>query len=73
MSNSLLADRHVDLWYTRLESAMDQRLLDEYRTLITPEEVAQEKRFVFFKDSHQYLVARAGAHRPVALQQSGSP
>ena len=49
----------VDLWYTQTAKACDDQLLDEYRRLLTTEELQQSERFVFDKHRRQYLVTRA--------------
>lgn len=49
----------VDLWFTFYDDIREERLLTEYRRLLTEGERAQEKRFHFAKDQHRYLVTRA--------------
>lgn len=49
----------VDLWFTFYDDIRDERLLRDYRRLLTQDELAQEKRFHFGKDQHRYLVTRA--------------
>ena len=51
--------RRVDLWYVHTEAADVPELLEEYRSLLPPDEAGQEHRFVFRKDRVLYLVTRA--------------
>ena len=37
----------IDLWYVRLEAATDPPLLERYRELLSPDEVAQGRQFAF--------------------------
>jgi len=50
---------HLELWYAWLDSAADPLLREEYLTLLTPDERIRHDRFLFDKDRHQFLVARA--------------
>lgn len=49
----------VHLWYCFYDQVTDPRLLEAYAALMTPDESAQHRRFVFEKDRHEYLVTRA--------------
>ena len=62
-----LDDRRIDLWYVRSDATADPGIVDEYRRLLTPEELAQEQRFKFERDRIQHVVARALAR--IALGQ----
>lgn len=50
---------HLDLWYAWLDQTADGALREEYLALLTGDELARYRRFVFDKDRHQFLVARA--------------
>ena len=54
-----LADGHLDLWCVRSDAADVVALLDRYRRLLTPDELARGQRFLFEKDRNQFLVTRA--------------
>lgn len=49
----------IDLWFAFPDSIRDKGLLEDYRAILTDDERAQEQRFYFAKDRHQYLVTRA--------------
>lgn len=49
---------HVDLWFTRTDRVVPA-LAAQYHALLTPQELAQQRRFFFEKDRHRYLVTRA--------------
>jgi 4'-phosphopantetheinyl transferase len=53
-----LPSGQVDLWFTRTDR-VDTSLATQYRSLLTPNELAQHARFCFEKDRHRYLVTRA--------------
>ncbi|RZI84653.1 MAG: 4'-phosphopantetheinyl transferase superfamily protein [Rubrivivax sp.] len=53
-----LNDNQIHLWLTRFDDPSLDRLLAEYRKLLTADELAQEKRFHFEKDRRRYLVTR---------------
>ena len=59
MPTTLLSDHQIDLWYTPQGVATDRGLLEEYGSLITADEAARQRRFVFDKDREQFLLARA--------------
>jgi 4'-phosphopantetheinyl transferase len=59
MATILLSDHQIDLWYTPQGVAADRGLLEEYGSLITADEAARQRRFVFDKDREQFLLARA--------------
>jgi 4'-phosphopantetheinyl transferase len=54
---SLDASR-VDLWCTFCDEIGDERLLAEYRRLLTEEERVRQQRFHFPIDRHRYLLTR---------------
>jgi 4'-phosphopantetheinyl transferase len=61
MAQALLAlppDR-VHLWYTFPERLRDPGLVDRYREMLSPEEIARLDRFHFERNRHEYLVAHA--------------
>lgn len=49
----------VHLWLCFYAGITDQRLLESYRDVISPDERAQEGKFYFARDRHRYLVTRA--------------
>jgi 4'-phosphopantetheinyl transferase len=51
--------QEVHLWYTLCRNVTDAALIQAYHDLMSPAERAQQARFVFAKDRHQYLVTRA--------------
>lgn len=58
MPATLLLDEQIDLWFAPQGVVADRRLLEEYGTLITTDESARHRRFVFDKDREQFLLAR---------------
>ena len=50
---------HIHLWLAFLDEIRDPRLLDEYRRLLSEEELEKQRRFHFERDRHRYLVTRA--------------
>lgn len=54
-----LGRSEVHLWLAFCAEAQDERLHDEYRTLMTPEERARGERFYFEHDRARYRVTRA--------------
>ena len=40
----------IDLWLAFLDEITDCRLLEEYRLLLSPEELQQQQRFRFERD-----------------------
>lgn len=59
MASLSLEHLHVDLWYVLLDKAADPALLDRYRELLTPDELARERRFLAEQARLQYLAGRA--------------
>jgi len=55
----LLAKNAVHVWYVLTDEVRDPALLERHRALMTPDERARHDRFVFPRDRHQFLVARA--------------
>ncbi|WP_437902444.1 4'-phosphopantetheinyl transferase superfamily protein [Sorangium sp. So ce327] len=47
------------LWYVFCDSARDEALLEAYHRLMTPDEAAQQARFLFAENRHEYLLTRA--------------
>jgi 4'-phosphopantetheinyl transferase len=54
-----LTRREAHLWLAVPEEIEDPALLQAYRRLLTPDEVARHDRFVFANGRHAYLVSRA--------------
>jgi 4'-phosphopantetheinyl transferase len=52
-----LGEREVHVWYAFPDRFTDPALLANCETLLSPEEKARLKRFLFAKDRHQRLVA----------------
>lgn len=49
----------IELWTSFLHEIVEDRLLDQYKDLLAPEERIQQARFHFGRDQHRYLVTRA--------------
>jgi 4'-phosphopantetheinyl transferase len=49
----------IDIWLAFTDEIKSAQLLDQYRTLLTDQELYQERRFHFSKDQHRYLITRA--------------
>ncbi|WP_437292949.1 4'-phosphopantetheinyl transferase family protein [Sorangium sp. So ce426] len=47
------------LWYVFCDSARDEALLEAYHRLMAPDEAAQQARFLFAENRHEYLLTRA--------------
>jgi 4'-phosphopantetheinyl transferase len=62
----------IDLWLVAQDDVRDTELLGRYRELLTDDERAQERRFHFLKDQHQYLITRALV-RTVLSRYTGVP
>jgi hypothetical protein len=66
-----LVDNKVLLYFAYPEQIVDPGLLDQYRSLLTNDELAQADRFFAPRHRHQYLITRAlirtslSAHFPV--------
>lgn len=58
MQHHAVGERQIDLWYVFSQGITDPGLLDEYRSCLPPDEVAQEERFAFAELRVQYLVSR---------------
>jgi 4'-phosphopantetheinyl transferase len=52
-------ENEVHVWLTRLEEVTDPCRLQEYQSLLSPDEKERYKRFHFDRDRHHYLVAHA--------------
>jgi 4'-phosphopantetheinyl transferase len=50
-------EQEVHVWLTRPEEVTDSNQLQEYRSLLSPEEQERYRRFHFDRDRHHYLVA----------------
>ena len=55
----MISSNEVHLWYILDEQISDPALLLRYHRLLNEEETKQQKRFLFKKHRHQYLVTRA--------------
>jgi 4'-phosphopantetheinyl transferase len=55
----LIAPGEAHLFLVRLDAARDERLLDEWRELLSPEERARGDRYLFPRNRHEHLVAHA--------------
>jgi 4'-phosphopantetheinyl transferase len=51
-------ERQIDLWYVLSQGITDPGLLNEYRSYLSPDEVAQEERFAFEELRVQHLISR---------------
>lgn len=49
----------IHLWITRPEQHQEGALLERYKSLLTPEELARQQRYRFAKDQHSALITRA--------------
>ncbi|WP_437323065.1 4'-phosphopantetheinyl transferase family protein [Sorangium sp. So ce381] len=47
------------LWYVFCDAARDEALLAAYHRLMAPDEAAQQARFLFAENRHEYLLTRA--------------
>lgn len=54
-----LEQGRVDLWYVHQDRIADPGLLDRYPALLSKDEAVRWQRFLFEKDRHRFLVARA--------------
>ena len=68
-----LDDRRIDLWYVPTDAVADPALLDEYRRLLTPDELQQEQRFRFERERLQHVVARALVRTALSHYTGGDP
>lgn len=59
MASLSLEHRQVDLWYVLSDKVTDSALLDRYRELLAPDELARERRFLNERARLQYLAGRA--------------
>jgi hypothetical protein len=59
MSIRELESGKIELWTSFLHEIVEDRLLDQYKDLLAPEERVQQVRFHFERDQHRYLVTRA--------------
>ncbi|MCK5664900.1 MAG: hypothetical protein KAI17_15520, partial [Thiotrichaceae bacterium] len=55
--NNLENELHV--WFCCPDKITDKSVLDEYRSILSIEEIAKYKRFHFEKDRHSYLISHA--------------
>lgn len=51
--------QEIHLWCTFFAEISDAALLEDYRRILTPAELRQERRFYFERDRKRYLVTRA--------------
>lgn len=54
-----LAEGQVDLWHVFSDAVTDPELLSRYYRLLSQDELQRQRRFVFARDRHQFLVTRA--------------
>lgn len=54
-----LPPHHIHLWLAFPDEIQDADLLRRYQALLTPDEQLRQRRFIFGKDRHRYLVTRA--------------
>jgi 4'-phosphopantetheinyl transferase len=54
-----LADDQVHLWFTFTDEVQDRELLALYERLMSEEERNRQRRFLFARHRHEFLVARA--------------
>lgn len=54
----LLDERRIDVWHLQPEDARDPALLSAYWALLSTEEKARSRRFVFERDRHRHVVTR---------------
>jgi 4'-phosphopantetheinyl transferase len=55
-----LERRHqVHLWYVLPDEIVDERLLATYWSILSPDEIERNRRFVFPKGRHEHVVTRA--------------
>jgi 4'-phosphopantetheinyl transferase len=59
MSIRELESGKIELWTSFLHEIVEDRLLDQYKDLLAPEERVQQVRFHFERDQHRYLITRA--------------
>ena len=59
MSIRELESGKIELWTSFLHEIVEDRLLDQYKALLAPEERIQQVRFHFERDQHRYLITRA--------------
>ncbi len=53
------AEGRVDLWYTYQDGIAEPRLLEAYAGLLSEDESVRWRRFLFQRDRHRFLIARA--------------
>jgi len=63
----------IHLWYVRPDQVTDPDLLARYAAMLSPEEAARQRRFMFAKDRHTYLVARALVRTVLSRYAEASP
>ncbi len=54
-----LAEGHVHLWHVFCDAVGDRQLLGRYYELLSEDERQRQRRFVFARDRHQFLVSHA--------------
>lgn len=54
-----LEEGRVDLWYVYQDRIADPGLLDRYQATLSEDETVRWQRFLFEKDRHRFLIARA--------------
>jgi 4'-phosphopantetheinyl transferase len=58
VQHRFFSDNQIDLWYVLLHGLADARLLNEYRSFLPPDDVAQERKFALQESRVQHLVSR---------------
>ncbi|MCP4297231.1 MAG: 4'-phosphopantetheinyl transferase superfamily protein [Proteobacteria bacterium] len=58
-SKLTISSDEIHLWFVNPEQITDPKLLDAYYPLLSEEEKVRQKRFIFEKHQHQYLITRA--------------
>ncbi len=55
----MLSKQEAHLWFVRQEKVYESKLLQEYRRLLSQDELMREKKFHFDADRKRYLISRA--------------
>jgi len=59
MAKMVLQEGDVHIWFTRPLSTQQPELLQHYKRILTPDELARQQRYRFEKDQHDALITRA--------------
>lgn len=68
-----LGEDEARLYYVRADAAREPALLSAYAALMSPEEEARCARYVFERDRHLHLLARALLRTTLSLHCGGDP